>query len=77
MTKLFEQLGISSALILDGHESSVAIAGAVKSVPRTKYVSPLGANVYDLVWHRHLVVTEAGVRDITEKALTTNRARGE
>ncbi len=56
-----ERLGWSKALVIDGPELDGNFARAARNLAAVRVLPSVGANVYDILNHRTLVLTRAGV----------------
>jgi large subunit ribosomal protein L4 len=56
-----ERLGWSKALIIDGPELDGNFARAAQNLAAVRVLPSIGANVYDILNHKTLVLTRAGV----------------
>jgi large subunit ribosomal protein L4 len=56
-----ERLGWSKALVIDGPELDGNFARAARNLPAVQVLPSIGANVYDILNHKTLVLTRAGV----------------
>ncbi len=56
-----EKLGWSKALVIDGPEVDGNFARAARNLPAVQVLPSIGANVYDILNHKTLVLTRAGV----------------
>ncbi len=56
-----ERLGWSKALVIDGPELDGNFARAARNLAAVQVLPSIGANVYDILNHRTLVLTRAGV----------------
>ncbi len=56
-----ERLGWSKALVIDGPEVDGNFARAARNLASVQVLPSIGANVYDILNHRTLVLTRAGV----------------
>lgn len=56
-----ERLGWSKALVIDGPEVDGNFARAARNLPAVQVLPSIGANVYDILNHKTLVLTRAGV----------------
>ena len=56
-----ERLGWSKALVIDGPEVDGNFARAARNLPAVQVLPSIGANVYDRLNHKTLVLTRAGV----------------
>ncbi len=62
----FKTIGLGSALIIDG----TVDAGFAKAARNIKHIDVLptaGANVYDILRHKHLVLTKAAIKQLEER----------
>lgn len=71
-TKLLKEtlgkLNISeSALFIDGVEVDANFKSAAQNLPKTDILPTQGANVYDILNHEALVITEAGLKALEER----------
>ncbi|RIV24530.1 50S ribosomal protein L4 [Alicyclobacillaceae bacterium I2511] len=65
MAALLQKLNLEQALIVDAtRESNVLLSS--RNLPGVKYVAANGINVYDLLRHDHLVLTQAAVARVEE-----------
>jgi large subunit ribosomal protein L4 len=60
-------LGAGKALIVDGKTNDKLQRGA-KNLPKSQWLAPEGINVYDILRHETLIVTQDAVKAITEAA---------
>lgn len=67
MAKSFEKLGISNAVVIAGSEVDVNFARASSNLPLIDVFSVEGANVYDIMRHKQLVLTKDAVASLTER----------
>lgn len=58
------KLGYGSALIIDGNTLDSAFALAVRNVKGVNLLPQIGANVYDILRHQHLVLTKDAVKEL-------------
>ena len=56
-----EKFGWSKALVIDGPEVDGNFARAARNLPAVQVLPSIGANVYDILNHKTLVLTRAGV----------------
>ena len=56
----FEKLGLLSALVID--EANETLFKSVRNAKRFKFLPAAGANVYDILRHPALVITQAGAK---------------
>lgn len=59
---VFDRLAEGNALILEGSNETLRLS--VRNLPKVKYLHVDGLNVFDVLKHRHLVVTESTVRQL-------------
>ena len=57
----FTDLGLTSALIIDGAQVDVGFANAARNIPNVDVLPVQGINVYDIVRRKKLVLTKAAV----------------
>jgi len=62
----FKALESTSALLVIG-EANEVIEKSVRNLPRFKVIRAEGLNVYDILNHDHLLVTEAGLKKVQER----------
>ncbi|MCD6035944.1 MAG: rplD [Rickettsiales bacterium] len=67
LAKQLSALGLSSALILDGAIVDTSFKKAVANIPQVDILPGQGANVYDILRHDTLVLTEAGIKHLEER----------
>jgi large subunit ribosomal protein L4 len=60
-------LGLTNALIIDGAEVGANFAMAARNLPRIDVLPVQGINVYDILKHDTLVLTNAAVEALTER----------
>ena len=56
-----QKLGWSKALVIDGAELNENFARAARNLDAVQVIPGAGANVYDILKHKQLVLTKAGV----------------
>ncbi len=56
-------LGAKKGLIVDAKDNTLLVRGA-KNLPRSKWLAPEGLNVYDILDHDTLVITQAAIRQV-------------
>jgi large subunit ribosomal protein L4 len=61
LTKHFEKLGLSNALIIDGAKLEANVRAASRNIPNIDVLPVAGINVYDVMRRRKLVLTKAAV----------------
>jgi large subunit ribosomal protein L4 len=59
-----EQLGIATGLFVDGKAVDVNFALASRNLYKVDVLPAVGANVYDILNHDHLVLTRAAVEEL-------------
>ncbi len=62
-----EALGLANVLIVTGGEPERNFALASRNLPRVDLLPQLGANVYDILRHEHLVLTPDAVQLLQER----------
>ena len=62
-----EKLGSNSALVVD--QSNDTLGLSMRNIPKCKYISASAINVYDILNHEKLVMTQAALDIVTNKAL--------
>ncbi len=67
LAKQFAALGFSSALIIDGAEVNVNFLKALSNLKHVDVLPAQGANVYDILRHKKLVLTEAAIQKLEER----------
>jgi large subunit ribosomal protein L4 len=60
---ILKALGVPSAVVVDGKEN-VHLSKSVRNLPKSKFLAPEGLNVYDILDHETLILTEGAVRAI-------------
>lgn len=63
----FKKLGIESALIIGGAELDEAFAKAARNIKHIDVLPQQGANVYDILRHKQLVLTKEAVKILEER----------
>ncbi|WP_417517670.1 50S ribosomal protein L4 [Minwuia sp.] len=61
LAKRLKEMGLNSALIVDGSEVNENFARAARNIPMIDVLPQQGANVYDILRREHLVLTRAAV----------------
>lgn len=74
LARKFKALGWSNALIIDGTELDGNFARAARNIPGVDVLPSQGANVYDILRRRQLVLTKAAV-DALQARLTAEITR--
>src|SRR5262245_7489751 len=57
-------LGLQKALIVDAKTNEMLVRGA-RNLPKSQWLAPEGVNVYDVMRHEWLVLTQAAVEHVT------------
>ncbi len=65
--KMFGSLKINSCCIIQNDDASVSFKRALKNIPNSVAISELGANVYDILKHNKLIITEAAIKKLEER----------
>ncbi len=63
----FSKLGIKSALIVDEGDASQEFIRALSNVPNVNIIKTIGANVYDILKHKQLVLTKLSIKKLQER----------
>ena len=58
---ILKALGAPSAVVVDGKDN-VNLSMSARNLPKSKYIAPEGLNVYDILDHETLILTEGAVR---------------
>jgi len=58
---ILQALGAPSAVVVDGKDN-VNLSMSARNLPKSKYIAPEGLNVYDILDHETLILTEGAVR---------------
>jgi len=67
LAKSLAALGWESVLFIDGPQVNDAFAKAVSNLKGADVLPQQGANVYDIIKHQQLVLTEAAVKHLEER----------
>ena len=67
LKKMFISLKINSCCIIQNDDASVSFTRAIKNIPNSVVISELGANVYDILKHKKLIITEAAIKKLEER----------
>lgn len=62
LVKMLEQLGVHSVLIVEQENSN--LEKSARNVPHVKVVRPEGLNVYDVLLHENLLITQSCLESI-------------
>lgn len=63
----FKKIGLDKALIIDGAVLDEAFAKAARNIKNIDVLPAQGANVYDILRHKQLVLTKAAVKQLEER----------
>jgi hypothetical protein len=66
---------VDSALFVDGEQVNETLELAIGNIPRVALLPQLGANVYDIVKQRDLILTKEGLESLTRRVLATGRPK--
>jgi len=66
---------VGKALIVDAKTNEQLVRGA-RNLPKSQWLAPEGLNVYDILRHEWLILTQAAVQQVTD-ALTGKSAKGD
>lgn len=64
LSEAFAKLGLEKALIIDGESVDPMFARAARNIKGFDVLPQIGANVYDILRHRELVLTKAAVQQL-------------
>ncbi len=67
LAQSFKKLGFDRALIIDGTQVDEGFARAARNIKYIDVLPAIGANVYDILRHRQLVLTTEAVRQLEER----------
>jgi len=67
---ILKALGVASAVVVDGKEN-VQLSKSARNLPSSKFLPPEGLNVYDILDHVGLIITEGAVRAIEARIQAT------
>jgi len=67
---ILKALGVDSAVLVDGKEN-VQLSKSARNLPSSKFLPPEGLNVYDILDHVGLIITEGAVRAIEARIQAT------
>ncbi len=65
--KVFEKLGLTNALIIDGNEINKNFALGAKNIPLIDVLPVQAINVYDILRRNKLVLTKAAIASLKER----------
>src|SRR5262249_54820415 len=63
----FKKIGLDRALIIDGATLDEGFAKAARNIKHIDVLPAQGANVYDILRHKQLVLTKAAVKQLEER----------
>ena len=63
----FSKLGIKSALIIEEGDASKEFVRALSNIPNVNIIKTIGANVYDILKHKQLVLTKLSIVKLQER----------
>ena len=64
LASVFAKLGVANGLFIDGAAVDVNFALASRNLYKVDVLPAVGANVYDILNHDHLVLTRAAVEQL-------------
>ena len=64
---MFVSLKINSCCIIQSDDASDKFVRAIKNIPNSIVISELGANVYDILKHKKLIITESAIKKLEER----------
>ena len=67
LKKMFVSLKINSCCIIQNNDASDTFVRAIKNIPNSIVISELGANVYDILKHKKLIITESAIKKLEER----------
>ncbi len=67
LVKKLKKLGVSNALFVDGAEVNENFKKALSNIPHVDVLPSQGLNVYDILKHEVLVLTQAAVKNLEER----------
>lgn len=67
LAKGLKSLGVKSALVIDGDVLNDNFRNAAANIINIDVLPSIGANVYDILRHENLVLTEAAVKKLEER----------
>jgi len=67
---ILKVLGATKAVVVDGKEN-IHLSKSARNLPKSKYLAPEGLNVYDILDHETLILTEGAVRAIEARIQAT------
>ncbi len=73
LAETLKKLGAENALIVEGANERLELSA--RNIPKVKVIRPEGLNVYDVMLHEKLLVTEAAAKAIETRLLLTKNRR--
>jgi large subunit ribosomal protein L4 len=70
LAAILKALGLPSAVVVDGKEN-LQLSKSARNLAASKYLAPEGLNVYDILDHEGLIMTEGAVRAIEARVQAT------
>ena len=67
LKKFFTALKINSCCVIQSEDASIEFIRAIKNIPNSIVLSQLGANVYDIIKHKKLIITETAIKKLEER----------
>lgn len=67
LVQTLDKLGLNSVLIIDGKQVDANLASAAANLKAVNVLPQIGANVYDILRHENLVLTEEAVKQLEER----------
>lgn len=67
LAKKLGALGLNSVLIIDGQQVDANLASAAANLKAVDVLPQIGANVYDILRHDNLILTEEAVKQLEER----------
>jgi large subunit ribosomal protein L4 len=67
LSQKLANMGLKSALFIDGAEVDMGFLRAVKNLKNIDVLPTMGANTYDIIRHEHLVLTRQAVEKLEER----------
>jgi large subunit ribosomal protein L4 len=66
LNDILEKIGVTSALIVDGDNRNLQLSA--RNLPKSKYVVASAINVYDILGHQALVLTQGAIDGVVARA---------
>ena len=67
LKNFFTALKINSCCVIQSEDASIEFIRAIKNIPNSIVLSQLGANVYDIIKHKKLIITESAIKKLEER----------